>query len=130
MEGMEKSFEMRPLESGDIFLMTSIISKIGVKRIAKCWDSQEIKEAQENGVTDTNELGALVFYNIADLVLERLEYCEDAIGRLLSALSGKPLSEIKTMDALQYLDMFMCVMKDERFTDFFTRAYELLKRMM
>lgn len=130
MENQETKFELRPLEGSDIFVMTSIISKIGVRNIAKCFDSQEIQEAKKEDAANTEKIGTLVFCNIADLVLERLEYCEDGICKLLSRLSGKPAAEIKQMEAIVYLEMFMQVVQDENFADFFTHAYELLKRMM
>lgn len=126
MEDMEKKFELRPLESGDIFLMTSIISKVGVKRIMNCFKGIDADSDEK----DAESIGESVFYNIADVVLERLEYCEDAICRLLSRLSGMAMEDIKKMDAVLYLEMFMSVVKSPEFTDFFTRAYELLKRTM
>lgn len=126
MEDMEKKFELRPLESGDIFLMTSIISKVGVKRIMNCFKGIDADSDEK----DAESIGESVFYNIADVVLERLEYCEDAICRLLSRLSGMTMADIKKMDAVLYLEMFMSVVKSPEFTDFFTRAYELLKRTM
>lgn len=123
-------FELRALESSDLFMMTTIISKVGVKRIMQCFKTQDIKDAQEQENQDANEIGEMIFCNIADVVLERLEYCEDAICRLLSALSGVKAEEIKKMNPVVYLEMFMTVVKSPEFADFFSQAYELLKRMM
>ena len=130
MSEMVNKFELRPLESSDIFMMTTIISKIGVKRIVKCFKSPEIEEMKKEDEQDVNDIGEMIFCNVADLVLERLEFCEDAICRLLSALSGIKESEIKKMNPVVYLEMFMTVVKSPEFADFFTQAYELLKRMM
>lgn len=134
-ENMEKKYELRPLEGGDIFIMTSIISKVGVKNIAKCFDSEEIKEARKaraNGDAnvDMEAIGSIIICNVLDLVLEKLEYCEDGICKLLARLSGKTSTQIKKLGAVEYLDMLMEVISDKQFVDFFMRAYGLLKRMM
>lgn len=132
MSEIENKFELRPLEASDIFMMTSIISKVGVKRIANCFKLSEEEKTMNDGEQNAkeNDIGEIVFFNIADLVLERLEYCQDAICRLLSALSGMKEAEIKKMNPVVYLEMFMTVIKSPEFADFFTQAYELLKRMM
>jgi hypothetical protein len=134
-ENMEKKYELRPLEGGDIFIMTSIISKVGVKNIAKCFDSEEIKEARKakasgDANVDVEAIGSIIICNVLDLVLEKLEYCEDGICKLLARLSGKTPTQIKKLGAVEYLDMFMEVISDKQFADFFMRAYGLLRRMM
>lgn len=121
----------RPLKGTDIFLMTSIIGKMGVKNLMRCWDAPDVKEARENGDAENIEkLGQLIFLGVIDVVLERLEYCEDSICRLLSKLYDMKEAEIKELGATEYLKMFMDVVKDENFVDFFKQAYESVKQMM
>lgn len=121
----------RPLKGTDIYLMTSIIGKMGVKNLMRCFDAPDVKEARENGDSDNVEkLGHLIFLGVIDVVLERLEYCEGSICRLLSKLYGMPEAEINEKGAIEYLDMFMTVVKDENFVDFFKQAYESVKQMM
>lgn len=121
----------RPLKGTDIFLMTSIIGKLGVKNLMRCWDAPDVKEARENSGEDNAEkLGQLIFLGVIDVVLERLEYCGDSICRLLAKLYDMPEAEIKEKGAVEYLDMFMTVVKDENFVDFFKQAYESVKQMM
>lgn len=131
MSEVENKRTPRPLKGTDIFLMTSIIGKLGVKNLMHCFDAPDVKEARENGETDNAEkLGKLIFLGVIDVVLERLEYCEDGICRLLSKLYNIPEAEIKALGANEYLDMFIDVVKDENFVDFFKQAYESVKRMM
>lgn len=133
MSEVENKRTMRPLESGDLFLLTAIIGKIGVKNIARCFSDPEVQVMRnEEDMSDEQRerLGQLIFFGVIDVVLERLEYCEDAICRLLSRLYGMPEKDIKAMGAGEYLDMFIAVVKDEHFTDFFKQAYESVKRMM
>ena len=131
MSEVENKRTPRPLKGTDIFLMTSIIGKMGVKNLMRCFDAPDVREARENNNTENVEkLGQLIFLGVIDVVMERLEYCEDSICRLLSKLYEMPEKEIKDLGAIEYLDMFMTVVKDENFVDFFKQAYEFAKRMM
>ena len=131
MSEVENKRTPRPLKGTDIFMLTSIIGKMGVKNLARCFDSPDVKEARENGDAENVEkLGQLVFLGVIDVVLERLEYCEGSICRLLSRLYDMPEAEIKALGATEYLNMFVDVVKDENFVDFFKQAYESVKRMM
>ena len=121
----------RPLKGTDIFLMTSIIGKMGVKNLMRCFDAPDVKEARENSDEGNAEkLGQLIFLGVIDVVLERLEYCEGSICKLLSKLYEMPEEEIKALGATEYLGMFVDVIKDENFVDFFKQAYESVKQMM
>lgn len=131
MSEVENKRTPRPLKGTDIFLMTSIIGKMGVKNLMRCFDAPDVREARGNSDAENVEkLGQLIFLGVIDVVLERLEYCEDSICRLLSKLYDMPEAEIKEKGAVEYLDMFMAVVKDENFVDFFKRAYESVKQMM
>lgn len=130
MSEVENKRTPRPLKGSDIFLMTSIIGKMGVKNLLGCFDAPDVKEARNSGEKNAEKLGQLVFLGVLDVVLERLEYCEGSICRLLSKLYEMPESEIKALGATEYLNMFVDVVKDENFVDFFKQAYESVKRMM
>jgi hypothetical protein len=131
MSEVENKRTPRPLKGTDIFLLTSIIGKLGVKNLMCCFDAPDVREARENGEGDNVEkLGQLVFLGVIDVVLARLEYCEGSICKLLSKLYDMPEADIKDLGATEYLNMFVDVVKDENFVDFFKQAYESVKRMM
>ena len=131
MSEVENKRKPRALKGTDIFLLTSIIGKLGVKNLACCFDTPDVKEARENSADDNFEkLGRLIVFGVIDVVLERLECCEDGICKLLSRLYDMKEEEIKDLEAPEYLEMFMDVVQDEKFVDFFKRAYEFAKQMM
>lgn len=131
MSEVEMKRTPRPLKGTDIFLLTSIIGKMGVKNLMRCWDAPDVREARENSDSENVEkLGQLIFLGVIDVVLERLEYCEGSICRLLSKLYDMSEAEIKDLGATEYIKMFMDVVKDENFVDFFKQAYESVKQMM
>lgn len=127
--------EPRALMGTDLYLMTSIIGKIGVRRLAYCWDAMEVREAAQENENAPEEvrnekIGKLIFYGVVDVILEKMEKCEESIGKLLARLYGMTENEIKELDANDYLDMLIDVIKSDSFADFFKRAYESVKRVM
>ena len=131
MSEVENKRTPRPLMGTDIFMLTSIIGKMGVKNLMRCFDAPDVREARENGEADNVEkLGSLIFLGVVDVVLERLEYCEGSICKLLASLYGMKEEEVKALGATEYLGMFFDVIKDENFVDFFKQAYEFVKQMM
>lgn len=135
MSEIENKRKPRPLKGTDIFLMTSIISKIGVRNIMRCMNALDLQNAVgESGQVEDEakkaQIGTLIFYGVVDVVFERLEYCEGAICKLLARLYDMQESDVKELGANKYLDMFIDVVKDENFVDFFKQAYESVKRMM
>ena len=125
----------RPLKGTDIYQLTSIIGKIGVRNIMRCMNALDVQEAVEGGEQMEDKakaemIGTLIFYGVIDVVLERLEYCEGAICKLLAKLYDMQESEVKELGANKYLDMLIAVVKDENFVDFFKQAYESVKQML
>lgn len=131
MSEVENKRVPRPLKSTDIFLLVSIISKIGTRNLMRCFNVEEGMEIIES-CTEKNaeKLGQLVFFGVLDVVMERLEYCENGICKLLASLYEMPEKEIKDLGATEYLNMLIDVVKDENFVDFFSQAYESVKRML
>lgn len=135
MSEVENKRKPRALKGTDIYLMTSIIGKIGVRNIARCMDTFEVKQAmQENEGEDEEtkkaQIGTLIFYGVVDVLLEKMEKCEDKICRLLANLYDMTDEEVRELNATDYLDMLIDMVKDENFVDFFRHAYESAKRMM
>lgn len=131
-----KPYTFRPLSATDIFLMTKIIKKIGIKEFKACFEGGGIKDlilesakgAKEKGENpDIISIGIGVALDIADVVLGNLHLCEDDIYRLLSQVSTLSVEEIKAPgNAVLFIDMLIEFFKKEEFRDFFKAVSRLL----
>ena len=134
---MEQKYELRGLKACDFFLVTRILSKIGVKEFKTCFENEDIKTAimtvmdnQEGGeIADSAvaSIGVSVVFDIASVVLERMEDCEKDIYKLLSRLSGLKETEIADLPMADFGEMVMTVIKHEDFRDFFTAVIKQFK---
>ena len=133
---MEQKYELRALKASDFFLVTRILSKIGVKEFKRIIESDEIKTAignmtgnQEGKMADADvaSIGMIVVFDVASVVLERLEYCEKDVYNLLSRLSGLKEEEIAELPMAEFGAMVMAVIKHEGFRDFFTAVVSQFK---
>lgn len=130
---IEKKYELRALKASDFFLVTRILSKIGVKECKQCLESVEIKNAVRDMMSkqggkvadaDVASIGMSVVFDIAGVVLEHMESCEKDIYTLLSRLSGLKMQEIADMPMAEFGEMVIEVVKHEGFRDFFTAVFK------
>lgn len=133
---MEQKFELRALKASDFFLVTRILSKIGVKEFKGIVESDEIKvairkmadnQSGEIAEADVASIGMTVVFDIASVVLERMENCEKDIYRLLANLSGMKETEIADLPMADFGEMVVSVIKHEGFRDFFTAVIKQFK---
>lgn len=133
---MEQKFELRALKASDFFLVTRILSKIGVKEFKAIIESEDIKSAigkmaaeqgGELAEADVASIGMTVVLDIASVVLERMEGCESDIYELLSRLSGLKKNEVADLPMADFGEMVMGVIKHEGFRDFFTAVIKQFK---
>ena len=135
MSEVENKRKPRNLKGKDLYLLTSLISKVGVRNVAKCMNILEVQEAMRDGEGEPGDdvkakIGTMVFVGFIDLLMEKMEDCEGAIRKLLSRLYEMPETEVDELEANDYLDMLIDIVKGDNFADFFKRAYESLKRVM
>ncbi len=127
----EKKYEFRKLMATDIFTMTKIISLIGVNRFANCFKNEEVQklmgDLKEN--TDTTLLvGAGVFLEVAQVILESLDKCEEHIFKLLSDTSNLSLEEVKSLDGVTFFEMIIDFIKKDEFMDFIKAASKFVNK--
>lgn len=110
----EKKYELKKPIASDIFILSSIIGKIGVNKFANCLQNEGVqglvKSMQNNNKSkvDIDEIvGIGVFTEIAQIVLEGMPKCENEIYKLLSSVSNLSLEDVKTLDGVTFIEMII-----------------------
>lgn len=127
-EAAVKPYTFRQLGAPDIFLMSKIISKIGINEFKACFEADGIKNLIQNMTLDAKEnddnsniisVGAGVFLEIANVILGNLPKCENEIYQILAQTSNLTIDEIKAPgNAVMFLEMVIDFIKKEEFRDF------------
>ena len=134
----EKAYEFRRLQSKDIFLMTKIISKIGLSEFAALYQNGSAKDAisaliskkaSEKAKKDDDfiSIGIEIAMELAEVVLTNMNKCENEIYQLLSNVSNLSVKEVETLDAVIFLEMIIEFVQKEEFKDFFKVVSRLSK---
>lgn len=139
-EGIEvvKPYELRKLCAKDIFPMSKILAKIGIKEITKNFDLDNINEFAEKLIQEKGDMEAMsdadivavgipIALDVADVIFDNLSACEEYIYQLLSNLSGIPKKEISELPIDVFASMIIDVVKKEEFADFIKAVSKLLK---
>lgn len=130
----EKPYTLRSLCAKDIFPMTVIIRKIGLKDIGDCFDPDEIK-AIMGSVSDEGKtadavaetVGISVVLKIVDVVLENLSAAEQEIFGFLGGLAGMTADAVGELPMDVFFEMLMDVFRKKEFMGFLTAVSRLLK---
>ncbi len=136
-EDTEPMYELRALASKDVFLMSKIISKIGVNEFIKTFESPEIRklvvtsfnkdEAAETDAGVIQMAGIGVALEMANILLTNLSSCEVEIYSFLSSLSGISAAEIMELPMNVFVEMVIDVCKKDEFKDFIKVVSKLFK---
>lgn len=123
-------YELKPLQSKDVFPMFRIISKIGIKEFKECFNSADVKAViaqQTEGADVTKEVGLAIMLDIAGVVVAHIADAEQEIYAFLSGLSGMSKKEIESLDMVTFFEMIVDVFKKEEFRDFIGVVSKLFK---
>ncbi len=140
----ELGITLRKVKSTDLFLMTTIISKLGINDFIKCFnsdgvqgliqsiakkskDSKKDNKKEEDASDDTIKVGIGVALEIANVILANLYKCEKEVYQLFSNLTDKTPEEIKDLDIDVFLEMIITFVKKDEFKDFFKAASKFLR---
>ena len=131
-ETTEKKYELRELQSKDVFPMFRIISKIGVKEFKSCLDTEEVKDAiskmaNKQGNANVEAVGMAVMLDIASVVISHIADAEADIYQFLSGLSGMSRKDLESLDMVTFFEMIVDVFKKEEFKDFIGVVSKLFK---
>ncbi|MCI7428529.1 MAG: hypothetical protein MSS83_05430 [Methanobrevibacter sp.] len=126
----KQHIELRKLQTSDIFPMSKIISKIGIKQIKNCFNTPEITKMIKN--TDSKEdivsqVGAMITLDIAGIILENLDKVDKDVYKFLSGLSGLSEEQISTQEPSVTAEMIIDLVKQKEFMNFFKVVSKLFK---
>ena len=128
VEAVAKPYTFRPLGAPDIFLMSKIIKKIGIKEFKACFESEGIRSLIQGAMMEAKQegrdsefisAGVGIALEVADVILGNLPKCENDIYQMLSETSNLTVEEIKAPgNAVMFLEMVIDFIKKEEFRDF------------
>lgn len=138
-ENIDKTYELRNLQADDLFVLVSIVSKIGIKEFKACFASDDVKdavmsmakkdkkgEAADNS-NDLTSVGISVALDIASILMANIGKCKNDIYALLSNLSGMKAADIAKLPVMTFTSMVVDLVKKKEFADFFQEAVKLFK---
>ena len=130
----EATYTLRSLQGADIFPMSAIIKKIGVKEFKNAFQDEEIKglvQSINNGEISkdaaANQAGMAVILNIVDVVLGNLPRAEKDIYKFLASLSGMKPDEVAALPMATFTGMVIDVIQKDEFKDFIKVVSRLFK---
>ena len=109
-------YTLRKVNATDIFTVTTIISKIGIREFKSCLKGEETvnligslftkeDETKKDNDAALSAIGISVVFDIIGVVFGNMEKCKDDIFSLLSSLSGIAKKDIATLDGEVFMDM-------------------------
>lgn len=136
---MATTYELRGLQSKDVFSMLRIVNKIGIKEFKSVLESDAVKQAiastsvpadpasGEPASAQAGEIGMTVAIEIMNVLIVNIPACEDDIYTFLSSLSGMKKKDVQEVEMNVFFAMIMDVFKKQEFADFFGHVSKLVK---
>ena len=119
----EKPYTLRALEAKDVFIVSKIISQIGLKEFKEAFDLKLLSGDEKSVET----VGMSVFFDMSQVLLGNLPKCENDIYTFLSSLSGMEKKEVEALPMNTFIEMVIDVVRKEEFADFFKLVSKLFK---
>ena len=117
-------YTLRKPKATDLFVVSKIIKGIGLKNIADCFNSDEIKVIRnsvsgEKVSSETlNQAGITIVLSIGELILDRLDNVKNDVIKFMSCLSGLKIKEVEDLPITEFAEMLMAIIKEPDFVDF------------
>lgn len=113
-------YSLRKVNATDIFAVSTIISKIGIREFKSCLKGEDtinlisnlLNEKNQNNDAALSAVGISVVFDIVGVVLGNMEKCKEDIFSLLSSLSGINKKDIATLDGEVFMNMLMDAIND------------------
>lgn len=115
---------LRPLQARDIFPISRILSKIGLREFKGILESEDVRDAiaaqgkgEDSGI-DLNAVGMTVAVEALDVIVSHLSDVEDDLYGILASLSGMKPKDIAAMPLIDFTNMIVDVITKPEFSDF------------
>ena len=115
-----KPYTLRKLCARDVFPFAKILSKVGIKQFADCF------ELDENDNLNLSMPGIVVGLSVIDTLLANLDKCENEIFSFLANVAGMTTDEVKDLDMGIFAEMTIEIFQKKEFSDFFKAVSRLL----
>ncbi len=138
VKATDKPYSFRRLNSTDIFAMSRLVAKVGIRDFGKAFEGSEIanlissieSKADDNSNASEKAIEALginAALNIADIIFDKLYKCENEIYNILSRVSGLSVTEIQNFEPAVFAEMIIDFCKKEELKDFILAVSKLTK---
>ena len=126
----EKPYKFRTLGAEDVFLMVTIIGKIGIREFKTFFEGGDFKnilskftedareKADETDEASVTALGASIFLELATTVICNLPKAEKEIFQMLSNTSNLSVEEVRKLGLADFTEMVIDFFKKDEFKDF------------
>lgn len=128
---INEKFKLRSLAAPDIFTLSRIISKIGVRNFKSCFNNSELRDkvaglttAGTTGDELKTKIGIEVALDVVDILFTHLPDCETELYKFLADVSGE---NVKKLSMADFMELLIEVIQKPEFSDFFKVASRLLK---
>lgn len=116
-------FKFRELKFQDIFTMSRIIKKTGIKEEIKGLFKESPGESEKGNIEISQDQG----FQLAIILFENIHRAENAICDFISGLSGIKQEAIIEMPLEESMELLMTFGQMEGIVNFFKSASELMK---
>ena len=112
----QKKYTFRKLIATDIGLMTSLIKKIGVNKVAGVFQNEDIRKAMSSKDDDLMmTVGIAVVTVLIQIIVEAYDQCEADLHKLLSKTSNLSEEEVKQLEMDEFFEMLFDFFKKDEF---------------
>ena len=118
---MEKKYNFKTMKAPDVFKLTSILAKIGVKDIKECIGNY--MTLSKNSEANKDALALNLGVDIVEVLLSNIDKCEESIYRFLASVTDLSEREIKEMEATEFITMLYDLFAQKEYIDFFKGAF-------
>lgn len=126
----DKPYKLRSLQAKDLFLLTRVISALGIKKLAEVFNEKvDVAAVTESAEAEdaVRDIGYGTVIEIVGIVIDNLPNCQNDLFKFLAAISNLNEKQVSTLPLGDFVNMITDVVQMQEFRDFFTQAEKFLR---